>query len=990
MGVSRWPEHSMRGGLAETAYQRGFYKGRDSGERRAWRAAPGAQAALRASVRAALHLMYERHEEVPLLGMFRKEQLGELLAVRSSDEPARPEHERGGGSGALSAHTRRVRRWDVLYAVQEAAEQWRALARAREARAAAYRRALDAAGSDAERAALGRCVALASAAQSPEALDDAEAAFRVAAPPLEELLEAVAVGGGGAQAGAFKRPQRGAAHQLAAAAAGLEPVLEALGLAPAEFGRSVEAGFRVTEPVDADALPEAVAQALVEPSRPSRRDAPAVLRAARAAAAAALAAEPAVRRAVREAFRRHAVVSTDPTPAGDAALGPFHPLGPAKRLRAKPLRRFEGTDLFLRVLAAEAGGLVTVSLAIPEAAEVGAGAARGAAGLIASLADYGASSAPTPAAEAWNAERAGAVHDAVARRLLPALAAEARARLGAEARAVALQAASDAAWELATAAPLRVALPDEEGQFVAERRFMGACYGPGQPATTFVMLDAAGQMVDFLHCPQLSGVIPKRRAPPGMPYDMFSDPKKSADAARLRDFVEAHLPHAIVVGVAHPEARTLLEDVQGVVNQILTDNPRAFTTSEAGAALVRAADERVPAAWAACAAARAELPAAAGAVRRALALARQALDPLALLASLAAGPPAELASLPLHPLQPWLPQEARAAAVERALCSAAAQVGVDLNALAAAPWAAPTLQFVPGLGPRKAAALLGALGRAGGVLESRAQAWRELGVLGNRVFTNAAPALRVRASSRAAANLELDPLDDMRVHPESYAFAVAMAQSATGGGDAAAAVENALAAPREVVVLQLDAYDRHLRATAAAEAAEAAEEEGEDAAAAAAAAGGTRLATLLDIQAEFVAPYGELRPPGAAPSPQELFWMSLGEDEETLRPGRRLEARVRYVGDELARVVLPDLHGAEGVIRAEDVSARAPHGGQGAMAGLQQPSCREYFKQGDVVAAVVDFVDAEAGEIRLATDSARLNRDWHWEKEYLGKQGEGA
>ena len=50
---------------------------------------------------------------------------------------------------------------------------------------------------------------------------------------------------------------------------------------------------------------------------------------------------------------------TKPTAAGEAAINPFHPLGPVKRLAAKPLRQFEGTDHFIRLLQAEKEGLVS-------------------------------------------------------------------------------------------------------------------------------------------------------------------------------------------------------------------------------------------------------------------------------------------------------------------------------------------------------------------------------------------------------------------------------------------------------------------------------------------------------------------------------------------------------------------------------------------------------------------------------------------------------
>ena len=155
------------------------------------------------------------------------------------------------------------------------------------------------------------------------------------------------------------------------------------------------------------------------------------------------------------------------------------------------------------------------------------------------------------------------------------------------------------------------------------------------------------------------------------------------------------------------------------------------------------------------------------------------------------------------------------------------------------------------------------------------------------------------------ANLELDPLDDTRVHPRDYELAIEIASSAVGG-DASAkevAVENALAQPKEVTALQLNAYATHLD-----------EQQNKP----------NMLARLIDIQFEFVAPYGELRfrsqqlkvgrrdatparhkivglasrsyvptrPPPPAPGvqPEDSFALCLGESRTTLKPGRKVRA----------------------------------------------------------------------------------------------------
>ena len=57
---------------------------------------------------------------------------------------------------------------------------------------------------------------------------------------------------------------------------------------------------------------------------------------------------------------------------------------------------------------------------------------------------------------------------------------------------------------------------DEEAE-VSERRVMAVSYGPGNPATTFVMLDPSGNLVDYLHSTQFRCVLVRAcSAPPGV------------------------------------------------------------------------------------------------------------------------------------------------------------------------------------------------------------------------------------------------------------------------------------------------------------------------------------------------------------------------------------------------------------------------------------------------------------------------------------------
>jgi hypothetical protein len=58
-------------------------------------------------------------------------------------------------------------------------------------------------------------------------------------------------------------------------------------------------------------------------------------------------------------------VSTNPTESGESALDPFHRYGIVKRLRNKPLKGFEGSDMWLRLHYAAKMGLITVKMEVP-------------------------------------------------------------------------------------------------------------------------------------------------------------------------------------------------------------------------------------------------------------------------------------------------------------------------------------------------------------------------------------------------------------------------------------------------------------------------------------------------------------------------------------------------------------------------------------------------------------------------------------------------
>ena len=159
-------------------------------------------------------------------------------------------------------------------------------------------------------------------------------------------------------------------------------------------------------------------------------------------------------------------------------------------------------------------------------------------------------------------------------------------------------------------------------------------------------------------------------------------------------------------------------------------------------------------------------------MKRAVALGRYLQNPLAMIATLC-GPGKEILSWKLHALEQFLTPDEKYDIVEQVMVDATNQMGFDVNLAASHEWHFSTLQFIAGLGPRKASALQKVLVREGSIFSHK----ELVKPLGRKVFMNASGFLRVRRSGAAAASAQIiDLLEDTRIHPESYVLAKNLAK----------------------------------------------------------------------------------------------------------------------------------------------------------------------------------------------------------------------
>jgi transcription elongation factor SPT6 len=83
-------------------------------------------------------------------------------------------------------------------------------------------------------------------------------------------------------------------------------------------------------------------------------------------------------------------------------------------------------------------------------------------------------------------------------------------------------------------------------------------------------------------------------------------------------------------------------------------------------------------------------------------------------------------------------------------------------------WLFETLQFVAGLGPRKAEEIRRTLQMVGRAL-TRDDLYSTIRAMDEKVFTNSAGFIRVRGIGQTSSDLRhSEPLDNTRIHPEWY------------------------------------------------------------------------------------------------------------------------------------------------------------------------------------------------------------------------------
>lgn len=230
----------------------------------------------------------------------------------------------------------------------------------------------------------------------------------------------------------------------------------------------------------------------------------------------------------------NATISTSPTADGKVAIDSHHQFAGIKWLKDKPLTKFDDAQ-WLLIQKAEGENLIKVSLKLPTNIHDK---------LITDANDFYHSSGVSKSAQLWNELRKQILKDAFDGFLLPCLEKEARALLTSKAKSWLQIDYGRLLWEKVSVAPYQ-----KKGIDVP--RVMACCWGPGRPATTFVMLDSFGKVVDVLAAGSLSI----------RGQSVNDQQRKKNDQLRILKFLTDHRPNVVVLGAVSVPCSRLKEDI---------------------------------------------------------------------------------------------------------------------------------------------------------------------------------------------------------------------------------------------------------------------------------------------------------------------------------------------------------------------------------------------------------------------------------------------
>ena len=583
-------------------------------------------------------------------------------------------------------------------------------------------------------------------------------------------------------------------------------------------------------------------------------NAQAVLQAAIFMHARQLSLDPLVRYVVRRDYKSRCMINARPTRVGMQSITEDHPCHTIKYLLEKPVHSFK-RDQFLHLHQAVKDGLMTMEYVID-----GRKSAHTYAERIKQL--YSRDEFSDNVLE-WNKMRAMCIDLMLQKFLYPKCQRELEEILLDEARHFVIKECSNQLYDWIKVAPYRLS-NDENVTSISDvgLRVLSIVYATDPDDVSFaVILNAEGQVMDFLRLPNL------------MLRDQYSTDnrlKKDKDFQALQTFIIQRVPDVICIGVESRDALPLRDRLEDMVKQLHNEGQFQNLAEAPNVLLV---DTEMAKIYAQSRKGESDFRDYPVQLRQAVSQARRLQDPLLEFSQLF-NYDKEILLIKFHPLQDLLDREQLLSALEKIFISRTNEVGVDLNRCIAYPHTSTVLQFVCGLGPRKATHLIKYFKQNNLQLENRTFLVVNY-QMGKCVFSNCAGFIKINTDAMKQSDSYIEILDSTRIHPEAYDWARKMAVDAldieeSSEMEPSAALEEIFQNSDRLKDLDLDAFAVELKNTMY----------------------GDQSITLYDIRAELTQRYKDVRLRYEPPTSKDLFHFITKETPATFHVGKLIQCQV--------------------------------------------------------------------------------------------------
>jgi len=663
---------------------------------------------------------------------------------------------------------------------------------------------------------------------------------------------------------------------------------------------------------------------------------------------------PIIRKNLRRLYTDKVLIFTDPTPKGAKEITIYDFYYPVKRIRGKKPAEFSG-ELWMIALEAQRKGLITISFRLPWEEEEKKDEIRNRLlDLYLLEAKNSSGNEELNTINAWNIVREEAISKLLKGFIYPSMEDSVKSELEEASEKFIISECSKSFKESINVQPYKKTLENGEADYASSELKVLSCvaednYGP----CFFVIVDENGELRDQLELPNI-GKFPGDDFSKRNIYDREKD--------ELKKFMARNYPDVIVVGATSLSCQQIRMELDNIASEVFDEFYAHMEMTTIRKPFVMWGINTVPKAFSKSYRADRDLIQFASQVREALSLARMVQDPLAETLSLWNENPREnsLLDFNFHTMQHMVNRAKLKNEYEKIAMEVCNNVGVDINKVIKHRHLASTLQFIAGLGPRKASDLMNKIDHQLGQVNMRKDLFPDY--LEKTVFINCIGFIKVLTYLDYRdhdLNRNYDVLDSTRIHPDFYQMATKIAKEALDDPSESidpcrALMEN----PKKLQELDLEDYAKHLRQR-----------------------GKFNMMVLIELVVqELTHPFQDPRSEFKTKMRKEdLFYTLTKESKFVLREEAIISVRITRVDQKAVRVVTDS--GIPGIIMLADLKDKVND--------IKEGDIGKYYDVNEYLRAKVRIINYDQVRLKLSTKNEDLvnHRDFMKKNAILDKYG---